>query len=426
MEGPVKAIKAGKLIDGTGNPPIENAVVVVKGSRIEAVGEEVKVPSHAQVIDADGKNVMPGLLDIHVHLASVEAPGSQVILSMVRAPPSLLILYAAKHARDMLEAGYTTVRDLGILLSTVPSREATPLLSLRGAIELGLVPGPRVVVAGPIYMTAGHYDMIKPPTILRSSGETADGAWEVRRKVRELIRENVDLIKTSAGGGAAGEAEEIWWRNYTVEELEAIVDEAHAQGRKVAAHVYTPATIKNALEAGVDTIEHGSFLDDQVIDMMVKKETVLVPTLTVFSERNVSADPDRPVYYLRKMGDILEASKNSFQKAHRAGVKIAAGTDLWAQWPPAPIFGENAYELELMVKYGMSEMEAIVASTKTAAEALGLEDQIGTLEKGKEADIIISESDPLKNIEVLQDKENIQMVMKGGKIAVNRGMIPIK
>ncbi len=107
---------------------------------------------------------MPGLLDIHVHLASVEAPGSQVILSMVRAPPSLLILYAAKHARDMLEAGYTTVRDLGILLSTVPSREATPLLSLRGAIELGLVPGPRVVVAGPIYMTAGHYDMIKPPT----------------------------------------------------------------------------------------------------------------------------------------------------------------------------------------------------------------------------------------------------------------------
>jgi len=412
-----KVVKGGNLIDGTGKPPIENSVIVIEGSRIAEVGKEgeVQIPSDAQVIDAAGKTVMPGLMDVHVHLGNVEGASTpETLLNLFKASPFLLLLYAVKHAREMLEAGFTTVRDLGMsnVMSAEPVWAARPMVALRKAIEQRLVPGPRLVVAGPFCMSAGHFDML--PSRYEDLRSPANGVWEVRKRVRELARENVDLIKISSGGGVAGEGEELWWRNYTIEELEAIVDEAHALGKKVAAHAYTANTIKNALEAGVDDIEHGSFLDDETIKMFVEKRTYLVPTLTTFHTTE-KADHMR-----RKKEEIRRMVAANFTKAYKAGIRIAVGTDIFLQEHPDPVHGDSAYELELMVRYGMPEMEAIMAATRNTAEVLGWEHKFGTIEKEKLADIIIVEGDPLKDIKTLQNKQKIRKVIKDGKIEVNR------
>lgn len=414
----IKAVKCGLLIDGTGSPPLVSAVVVIKDSKILKVGKDVQIPSGAQNIDADGMVVMPGLMNLHTHLASIEAPespGPNAILPMLNSPQTLLILYAAKHARQLLEAGFTTVRDLGIF-PTIPG-ELAPLTSLRKAISLGLVCGPRLMVGGIVDMTAGHCDMEKPQFLARRDDETVNGVWEVRKRVRELLRVNVDLIKTFSGAGVVGgEGESVSETNWTLEELEAIVDEAHTHNRKVACHAHTGLAITNAVKAGVDTIEHGVFIDDEAIKMMIAKKTILVPTLTPLSERGGLG-----AAVGERAREAMKASPDGFRKAHETGVRIAMGTDHWIQWPPKPMFGDDAYELELMVKYGMSEMEAIVASTKTAAEGIGIENQVGIIEAGKLADLIMIDGDPLKDIRILQDKSKIRRVMKGGQIVVDAG-----
>jgi imidazolonepropionase-like amidohydrolase len=412
-----KVVKGGNLIDGTGRSPIENSVIVIEGSRIIEVGKEgdVRIPSDAQVIDAAGKTVMPGLMDIHVHLGNVEGASSpETFLSLFKASPFLLLLYAVKHAREMLEAGFTAARDLGMnkVMSAEPIWAARPMVALRKAIEQKLIPGPRIAVAGPFCMSAGHFDML--PSCYEDLRNPPNGVWEVRKRVRELARENVDLIKIASGGGVAGEGEELWWRNYTVEELKAIVDEAHALGKKVAAHAYTANTVKNALDAGVDEIEHGSFLDDETIKILVEKGTYLVPTLTTFHAT------EKAEHMIRKKEEIKKMVAANFIKAYKAGVRIAVGTDIYLQEHPDPIHGDNAYELELMVKYGMPEMEAIMAATKNTAEALGWEHKLGTIEKEKLADMLIIDGDPLKDIKILQNKQKILKVMKDGKIEVNR------
>jgi imidazolonepropionase-like amidohydrolase len=417
MNKPKKAIKNGTLIDGTGKTPLENSVVVIDGSKITAVGKvgEVQIPSDAQIIDAAGKVVMPGLMDLHVHLGNVEgASTAETLLDLFKASPFLLLLFAVKHSRELLEAGFTTVRDLGMInfMSADAFWAAKPLVCLRTAIERGLVPGPRIVVAGPFCMSAGHFDM--SASRYENLRAPPNGPFEVRKRVRELAREHVDLIKIASGGGTAGEGEEIWWRNYTIDELRAIVDEAHALGKKVAAHAYTADTVKNALEAGVDTIEHGSFLDDEAIQMLVEKKAFLVPTLTTY---HITEKAD---YMRRKKEEVKKAVAANFRKAHEAGVRIAAGTDLFLQEHPDPMYGDNAYELELMVRYGMSEMEAVMSATKSAAEALGLEKEIGTIEEGKSADIIILQGDPVKDIKILQKRENIRKVVKNGRIELDR------
>jgi imidazolonepropionase-like amidohydrolase len=420
------AVKGGRLIDGTGNPPAKNVTVLIEDSQIVQVGDHVQTPNDAKVIDADGMTIMPGLMNAHTHLASVEAPGGagspESMLTMLSSPPSLLILYAVKHARELLEAGFTTVRDLGVFPATPPTHgELTFMVSLRKAISLGLVPGPRIMVAGLIGMTAGHCDMMKPSYLLRGPDETVDGVWALRKRVRELLRENVDLIKTFSGAGVVGgEGESVSWTNYTVEELAAIVDEAHTHGKKVSCHAHTGLSIRNALEAGVDTIEHGLFIDDEAIEMMIRKKAFLVTTLTPFSERGGIATAEKESV-VQRAKEGMQASADSFRRAHEAGVKIAMGTDHWIQWPPRVMFGDDAYELELMVKYGMSEMESIVSSTKNTSGAMGIEHEVGTIEKGKQADMIIIDGDPLKDIRILQDKTRIRKVMKGGQIVVSRG-----
>lgn len=402
MENSIIVIRGGTLIDGTGSVPIKNAVIVIDGSRIKALGEEgdIDIPSDAKVIDAYKKTVMPGMIDAHVHLEGVFDPNEpNMFLATLKTPPTLLVLWAAKHAKETLEAGFTTVRNMG----------GPEGVSLREAIKLGLVLGPRIVTAGWVTATGGHYDYQITGFILGLRVDTADDVSGVRKLTRERIREGVDFIKTCASDSPIADGHYPSWTQYTKEELKTIVDEAHAVGKKVAAHAEGTEGIKNAIEAGIDTIEHGTLLDDEAIQMMLERNTILVPTLGVFS---ALIEAGLAQLEPQKVKEVMKAHVKGFKKAYKAGVRIAMGTDTWRELKP----GENARELKLMVKHGMTEKDALVACTKTGSEALGLENTLGTIEKGKIADILIVEGNPLKDIKVLQDKKNIQMIMKNGVI----------
>jgi imidazolonepropionase-like amidohydrolase len=395
------AIKGGTLIDGTGESAIDNAIVLIESTKITSVGKEnqVQIPNGTKVINAEGKTIMPGLMDLHVHLGAVRNPERpNVWFDTLRAPRTLRVLFGAKEVRDYIDAGFTTIRNF----------QFKEFIQLKKAINLGIICGPRIVHGGLIAMTGGHL----------SGAVHADGDVEVRKAVREQCKEGADVIKTATSGGAGRDYEEVWWRNYTLEEISAMVDEAHALGKKVAAHAAGNQGIKNAINAGVDTIEHGIYLDDEAIEMMINSNVIFVPTLAIYGPRGTQSPlkPWVPSWVRSKSVKIHKDHIPSFKKAYKAGVKIAMGTDTGKTL----IHGENAYELELYVKYGMSEMEAIVASTKICAEALGMENKIGTIQEGKLADIIIVDGNPLKDIKILQKKNLIKMVIKEGEIVKNK------
>ncbi len=411
MRGPLKdsiiTIKARKLIDGTGGKPLEQAVVTIKDGVIFSVGREesTKIPSDANVLDASEQTLMPGLIDTHVHLFWVDTEEFDIYVGTIKSPPSLIALYAYKNALKCLKAGFTTLRDLGS--ANFQNCEAS---SLGKAIELGHLDGPRILAAGWVGSTAGHLDMAPYMLNLYKRPETADGVEAVRKLTRKLLREGVDLIKISSTGGVGDLVGGAGWSNYTLEEVEDIVNEAHSVGKKVATHAHGGEGLRDAILGGVDTVEHGRFLDDEIIRMMIERDVILVPTLSAYYGWRTDATYEGT-------DDLLKRSITSFRKAHEAGVKIATGTD---SGPPPIRHGNNAFEIELLVRHGMSEMEAIVASTKTAAEALGLERQIGTVEKGKVADLIIVKTDPLEDIKVLRDVRNIDKVIVKGRILVDR------
>ncbi len=410
------------LFDGTGAPLRKHAGVVIEDGKFTQVGDAsaIRISKDTKVIKGVGKTVIPGLMDIHVHLASpYYPPETNPMLGKGRTPQTLAMLYAAKHAKDLVEAGFTTVRDVG----NNPDCHNAIAMSLKRGIDYGLIPGPRIFAAGCVSMTAGHFDMGNPQW-LRRPENVADGVWEVRKRVRELIATGVDLIKITGSGGMSGELEEMWWRNYTLEEIQAITDEAHALGRRVAAHVYTPEPIKTCIRGGVDTIEHGFPMDAEAIRMMKKYDRFLVPTLHVFSERTIKAIEGKVHDHMfKKIQRAADDNRESFKRAYKAGVKIASGSDITIVSPPAPQHGDNAYELELMVRYGMSEGGAIVASTKMAAIALGKADVLGTIEEGKKADLLMLNGNPLDDIKLLQDRPRIELVMKDGGFAVDRNGI---
>jgi imidazolonepropionase-like amidohydrolase len=286
---------------------------------------------------------------------------------------------------------------------------------------LNLVSGPRIVAGGWVSQTAGHRDMFPTRDYPRDPEWMADSPWEVRRVVRRMVREGVDFIKTSTSGGAGAHGEEIWWRNWTDEEIAALVDEAHAVGKKVASHSHSAESVKRAVRAGVDTIEHGIYIDDEAIEMMVEHGAYLVPTLSARSERALASrrSGGSPSDVMRKFETAQAHGMGGFRKAYEAGVKIAMGTDTGRGL--RAYFGKNAYELGQMVQAGMSPMEAIVAATGTAATALGREDDIGTLGPGKLADLLVVDGDPLADVSILEDAERINLVMIGGRAVVARG-----
>jgi imidazolonepropionase-like amidohydrolase len=418
---PRTIVRCGRLFDGTDRAPAPATLVLARGQVEQVLPAGVAAEAGAEdlVVDGSRHTVMPGLMDLHVHLQHgvLDPREPHLDFGMLLSTAQLLTLWTAHNARLMLEAGFTTVRDM----AGYKSPRNLEALAVRDGAALGLVQAPRLFVAGWAGQTAGHGDMGLPRTWPRDAELVADSPWEFRRLVRLLVRDGVDWIKTSTSGGAGGHGEALWWRNHADEELQALVDEAHSSGHRVACHAHTADGIKRALRAGVDTIEHGVYLDDEGIELLLEHDATLVPTLLIRSEHAVA--PHRRAGDSEKVAKfqaLARAGAASLYRAHQAGVRIALGTDTGRTL--REFFGRNGYELELMVDIGMTPMDALVAGTRDAAIALGEDDELGTLEARKVADLLLVDGDPLQDIRVLGDRSRIHLVMKDGRIAVNRGV----
>ncbi len=401
------AIVCGTLIDGQGRDPVRGAVVVVDGESIVGVEPEGHIPRDAEVIDASHLTVMPGMIDCHVHLMSNPPKTMEQRLG---TPFSLQVAEALKNARTTLEHGFTSVRDAG----------GTPR-GVKMAIDQGLFPGPRLRIAvSAISQTGGHGDATMPNgvRIRMPNAEVpenlVDGPEGARKTAREILRAGADQIKIMTSGGVLSPNDEPGATGMTPEEIAAVVYEAHAAHKRVMSHAQATQGILNAVVAGVESIEHGIYLDEHVVDEMLKRGTYLVATLIApvsvlkLAEEKPGSMPE---YGVRKSREVIEAHQASFRYAVERGVKIAMGTDTGVG-----IHGTNAGELALMVEGGMTPMEAIVATTQTAAECSRLGHITGTIEVGKRADIIGIAGDPLEDIRVLEDRGRIPLVMKDGGV----------
>ncbi len=403
-------ISNGTLIDGCGGPPIPDGAVLVEAGRIVAAGTRATVAARpdATPIDARGGWILPGLIDTHVHvmLEGVDIP------TMLSTPFSYNFYKAVAHMRRTIEAGITTVRDAG-----------GADLGVKQAQADGLIVGPRLQISvTALSITGGHGDGWMPsgfafdlfPPYPGMPDNKCDGVEEVRRKVREVLRAGADVIKVCSTGGVLSPTDHPEFTQFTEEELRVMVQEgAYRRGVKVMAHAQGAEGIKNAVRAGIHSIEHGIYLDDEAIDLMLAHGTFLVPTLlaplSVLEQAETTGK--MPEYGVRKARESIEIHSESIAKAHQAGVTIAMGTDAGVM-----PHGTNLRELGLMVNVGLSPMEAIVATTKVAAECLGWQDRIGTLERGKLADVIVAATDPLAAIRSLERTENIVLVMQEGKV----------
>ena len=385
-----------RLIDGTGQA-IEPATVIVRDQRIAAIGlsRTVSIPRGATLINGRGLTVLPGLIDCHVHLCLGAEP--DVVKAIGKETPAETLLKAARLARQTLEAGVTTVRDVG-------SRDHA-IFALKGAIDKGLTPGPRIVGAGlAICMIGGHARFI---------GQEVEGPEQVRKAVREQIEAGAEVIKVIASGGVLTPGTSPDQAQMTLEELRSAVEEAGRAGRKVAAHAHGAAGMKNAINAGVHSIEHATLMDEEAVDLMQSHGVYMVPTLSALATtaacRRGCGIPDSALEKARAMTKRHQAS---FRQAHRRGLLIAMGTDAGT---PFNAHGDNAQELDRMVAYGMTPMEAILAATSAAARLIGIEDQVGTLAPGKEADLLLVEGNPLRKIELLRDRSRVIGVMQAGR-----------
>lgn len=413
-------LKGSQLIDANGGPPLKNAVVMIEGGRIKEIGTEkdVTVPKGAEIIDLPNCTLMPGLMDIHLHLSAHNTlTYKNYRVSTFETTPQMQMLTTLLHAQMLFEMGFTTLRDHP-WVTMYGGHNTNELVAIRDAINTGFFAGPRMVVGGYAIITSSHLDLILPRPAQRQPGFTADGPWELRKLARAQLRIGCDFVKTCASGGGGTDKEAPDVRNMTQEELDAIVDEAHSLHAQCSCHCFTPQAQKMAVRAGVDTIEHMVFTDDEAIAMMKAENKPVTPTLLHRSDRAIAVRSKfgTSEFTLNKMRNLQPHTKETFQRCHQAGIKITMGTDMGLD----PEMGANAQELEIYVNYGMTPMEAIQTATKNTAEAIRLDKVTGTLEKGKFADIIAVEGDPLKDIRILQEKKKIKIVMKEGKIGVDR------
>lgn len=418
-KGKTKVIKGGLLIDGRGGKPVKDPVIVLEGRRIKQVGakNEIKVPARAEVIDCGKLTLMPGLMDVHLHTMMFNClTFHNYRVSQWEITPELQQMYGLFHAQLCFDMGFTTLRDLG--LNSSRGLLTAHLCAVRDSINAGIVEGPRMFIGGFTTITGSHLDLIQPRAMQRLGFQTADGPWELRKLARTNLLAGCDIVKTCATGGGGTDKEEPDIRNMTQEEIDAIVDEAHAFHKVAAVHCFTPAGQRMALKAGADTIEHMVFHDDETVDMIAEAGVWMTPTLLHRTDHAIETRKDQGTsqFVINKMKALQPYCYETFQKMYKAGVNIALGTDMGYD----PEMGTNARELEVYVKLGMTPMDALLSATRNGARALKMDKDLGTVEAGKLADIIAVNGDPLKNIAVLQEKKNIQMVMKEGRVYADR------
>ena len=402
----VVAIKAGRLIDVDAGKELSNQVILIRGNRIDAVGTQLNIPADAKVIDLSAMTVLPGLIDCHTHLADGARDGEDP-LTYLKKTAAEVALESVPNARLTLESGFTTVRDVGVY-------RALGDVALRDAIARGDIPGPRMYVAG-AYVTisggAGSLSGFAPDIVLPWDlhyGE-ANSPWEVRAVIRKLANDGVDHIKILSSGAVLAHGSNPNSQEFTLEELQAAVDEASHFGLRVEAHAHATQGIKNAILAGVASVEHATMIDDEGIALAKAHGTYL--DMDIYDEECIEEDAAHsniPLEFVQHDARLGQIQRDNFRKAVQAGVKLSFGTDAGV----CP-YDVAAKQFAFMVKYGMTPLQAIQAATASAADLLGHSDIIGSIRAGKYADIIAVSGDPLQDVRVL---ETVSFVMKEGKI----------
>jgi imidazolonepropionase-like amidohydrolase len=407
----MKVLRGGTLIDGTGAGPVTGATVVVRGQRIEAVttraGEDW--PSDAEIIDVSGMTILPGLIDCHDHPAM---HGYDLARRWgIDEPQSTRALRTAKVLQDTLAGGYTAMRDAAGLDT-----------GFKRAIDEGLITGPRLVLSLCIISPIGGIgDRVSPsgfsccvPNDPLLPDGVVNSLADVRPVVRRIVRAGADVIKCATTGGASSRPGHGPLDGaFNLDEMEALTEEAHALDRRVMCHALGGRGLRIAIEAGVDSIEHGCYLNEEpeLLNLMAERDIFFVPTFAVYEYHRRSA----LAHVRERAHQLQEPHVESLRRAFAAGVKIAAGTDAGGHGHPS-----NAMEIECLVKAGLTPLQALRAATGWAAECLGMERDIGTVEKGKLADLVVADGDPLADVKLLQNPERIALVLKGGEIVANR------
>ena len=402
----VTAIKAGKLIDPDTATVLDNAVILIHNGRVQAAGKALAIPDGAEIIDLSHMTVLPGLIDCHTHLAD-GAPENGEPLTLLKKTSAEVAYESIPNARAMLESGFTTVRDVGVY-------RALNDVAMRDAIAAGYIVGPRMFVAG-AYITitggAGAMTGLAPDIQLPWDlhyGE-ADSPWEVRQKVRLLAHHGADHIKILTSGAVLTHGSNPLTQEFTPEEIRAAVDEARQFGLRVEAHAHSPQGIKNAIVAGVASIEHATLIDDEGLALAKQHGTYL--DMDIYDEECIQRqgrEGKEPKDFLEHDAQLGQIQRENFRKAVNRGVKMSFGTDAGV----CP-YRESVKQFTFMVKYGMTPMQVIQSATSSAADLLGHSDLVGSIKPGKSADVIAVTGDPLEDISLL---EHVQFVMKAGKV----------
>lgn len=405
-------IRAHRLVDGTGRAPQSQVEVVVQDQRVATIRPQgvTPLPQQSRVIDLGGRTLLPGLVDAHLHFYGTDARDP---LARVTWPIAYRAIRTAADAARLIHAGFTSVRCMGSPISPY----------LQRAVDEGIVPGPRIQAAGEyICPTGGPWDRVKVPrSMVEPLGMFADGVDECRRRVRIRVRDGSGVIKIGASAGGIGDHNHAWGDHparshgtFSLEEVRAIVEEAHRAGVRVSAHAIGAEAVRTAVLGGVDIVEHGHGIDKETRSLMVDRGVFLVPTLSLgYLAMRRGPDYGIPEHDLRGWRNHWEVQLEDLARSLEAGLRIALGTDLIG--PPYATIGSNALEFRLLVEAGMSTTAALQAGTRVAAEVLGWERDIGTVEPGKYADLVAVEGDPLSDITALQ---KVSFVMKGGEVVV--------